>query len=155
MTFTLLSADICIDELIKAEGNYNLAAEKLGLQTAEFVASIAADQYSLDKLNRALSTLTLLQNFKLSRQTALIIGESLATMENKDLNKLFAQLTQTVVTLASLNQQASQINAFEQLMRELPPDARRALMVVRNQPPPKQIVTNNNMNFDDDVEETG
>lgn len=147
---TLLPAQICVDALVAAEGNMNLAAERLGVKQHTLVASIAADPTAQSNLNAQLRALTTLHTFDSLRLAKVLIGDMMAEMEPDTFAKFYVQLVQQVGTLTDDKTSTQNINITEVVMKMLPPNARDALMRLVSAADPAQPALSSPL--DDDAE---
>lgn len=140
---TLLPAEICIEAVIQAGGNTRLAAERLfgpasPNALANLTASIAQDPLAIGRLNEQLRTLTMLQAFDSLNATKVGLDNMIAELKPAEYVKFYLALT-TVVTqltaapppsIANGSASANPALIAEQLLNQLPPQARRAFMTL-------------------------
>lgn len=125
---TLLPADMCVDALVAAEGNSNLAAERLHITPQVLVASIAQDPSAQASLNSQLRTLTTLMTFDTMRLAQAVVGEMMSNMEPGEFAKFFTDLTRQVTALTDSHETTQNINVSEVALKMLPPHVRAAVL---------------------------
>lgn len=131
----LLPAEQCIEALIIAGGNVHLAAERLfgpgANGPAMLTASIAQDPLALESLNAQLRTLTTLQAFDALHEARVLLPSVLAELEPKDFANYYLKLVQSMREFTEPSDApTSPGDALARLINLLPPDARRAFMVL-------------------------
>lgn len=124
---------ILISEILKADGNIRLAAERLNIHPDEFKEIITSDPSTADTYSRQvrlLITTKLLETIGLVQQSLIA---SLPDLEPADMAKLYTSLIEKVESLTHPNK-ASQDSGPETLLRLLPPDTRAVVMRLIEEP---------------------
>lgn len=137
----ILPAHICVEELVKAEGNSALAAERLGVSAATLVASIAQDPTAASALNSQLRTLTTLMAFDTLRSAKALMDGMLVDMDPGDFARFFGSMIQTVNSLTTEANPTQDINVQEAILNKLPPAERRALLTLMQPVSPPSAAT--------------
>jgi len=140
---TILPAETCIEAVIQAGGNTRLAAERLfprqNNALANLTASIAQDPLATSRLNDQLRTLVTLQAFDTLNATKVGLDMMIAELKPTEYVKFYLALTTVVTSLtapfanaanAADVQAANPALIAEQLLKLLPPQARRAFMTL-------------------------
>lgn len=140
----LLPAEDCIEALIVAGGNVHLAAERLfgpgSHGPALLTASIAQDPLAIQALNAQLRTLTTLQAFDALHEARVLLPAVLQELEPKDFANYYLKLVQSMREFTEpTDAPATPGDALARLINMLPPDARRAFMVLVDTPPPTLV----------------
>jgi hypothetical protein len=124
----MLPVEQCIDALVSANGNSALAAERLGINSTELIASIAADPSGIDILNARLRVLATVNTYDTWRQSKMLIDSAMIDMEAADLGKFYTNLLQQVTALTDAHTTTANVNIHEHVLQSLPPEARNALV---------------------------
>lgn len=124
----MLPVEQCIDALVGANGNSALAAERLGINSTELIASIAADPSGIDLLNARLRVLATVNTYDTWRQSKMLIDSAMVDMEAADLGKFYTNLLQQVTALTDTHTTTANVNIHEHVLQSLPPEARNALV---------------------------
>lgn len=138
------TATDAISQVLLAEGDLNLAAERLfgyqegGRAKAQLIALLAEDPSTQQDLQRMLRTLAMLQAFQTFKDTALVVSETLdridanarATFMNR-LAQTIAVLTDDHTTTSNTNSTSLSVSLTEQVMKSLSPDVQQAIRALQ------------------------
>jgi hypothetical protein len=136
-----IQATNVIYELTRAEGNLNLAAERLHITPGQVVAVIASNPITSNSLYDQSRVSILLSMMDLLNQVKIALTNSLSDIAPYDLSKTYTSLIQSITTLSKLSIETAgtgaaanngpvQGNAAAELLRFVPPDIRRILEAV-------------------------
>lgn len=144
------TAQDAVREIIKAEGDLDLAGERLfGPKPlhpdrnylparARLVMLVAEDPQAVADLQKHLRTLTLLQAYQSARLVGISVDGSIQNQKPEDLVRLYNVLLTNVATLTDDHTQTQNLNAQlsvgDALMANLPPEIKEALRVVMMEP---------------------
>jgi hypothetical protein len=127
---TGLDASDALMQIIRANGNINLAAERLRTTPGELTAVIAQDKVASTLLNEQVRVSTLLSIFHLVNLTKVTLEAVLPDLEPNDVSKTFASLVDAISRITEKQQQVNNVNVNEFIMRSLPPKVRKALVSI-------------------------
>jgi hypothetical protein len=135
-----IKATNVIYELTRAEGNLNLAAERLHITPGQVVAVIASNPVTAASLYDQSRIAILLSMMDLLNQVKIALISSLSDIAPYDLSKTYTALIQSITTLSKLSIETSAngananngpvqngANAAAELLRFIPPHVRRIL----------------------------
>jgi hypothetical protein len=138
-----LTAQDAISAIVAAEGNLDLAAERLfGFEEgtnsrAQLIALLAEDPTAHANLQRTLRTLSLMEAFATFKEVALSVRGTLDTLEPHARSRLLKQLLDSIAILTddhtqNINSQSTRLNLSltEAVYKSLPPDVQQALKVI-------------------------
>lgn len=131
-----LTSTIAVDALIGANGDADLAAERLHVPKQVLIAAIAADPLAHDSLAKQLRTLALLGTYEMLDLSRVAYTASIPELEPKQLARTVIALAALVAQLTDTHTQTSNVNITEVVLRMLPPDAREALKLLAQNPNP-------------------
>lgn len=125
-----------LDALVWAQGRPAVAAERLGLQSADsLLAAIVTDESQADRLRTVMRSFAMLRLLGLAEQMEDELMGRLEGMDNPTIVKLFTGVLQLadLMTRGS-NAAGGQLNVDprEALLKYLPPEVRGALRVIQS-----------------------
>src|SRR3972149_10505675 len=120
----------CIDAIVKAQGNLNLAAERLHISPSTLTLIISQDPQGYESLQRQLRILTLLSSSMMLHVAQIALQTSIADLTPFEASKTYLSLLDSIQTFTDPHTQTqnSNVNITEVVMRMLPPSARQALL---------------------------
>lgn len=141
------STQEAIDAVINAEGDLDLAAERLygyhegqNLKT-RLVALLSRDKTATSDLQRALRTLTMLQTFQSLKLTGVVVDASLEKLDAEARTRFYTALITALQSLTDDKTQTINANSTstslsmsmsEQVFKDLPPAVQQALKVLQS-----------------------
>lgn len=123
-----LTSDVAIREIVKADGDILLAAERLAIPKEELVAVIASDPSATGILNSQLRTLALLMTFESARMASVTLNTSIGELEPKDLASTSIKLIELISKLTDDKTTTQNINVTEHIMRTISPKYQQAVL---------------------------
>lgn len=138
-----LSSRDAIAELVLANGDLNLAAERLyGTATAapRLVALIAGDMSAPAMLAAQMRTLATINMFATLNKVQAELDGRIGNMEPYELSKTYTTILDKVLQATDNHESTQNINVQEVILSILPPEAREALkQLVSDSPAPAVI----------------
>lgn len=125
-----ITSDTCINAIVQASGNRQLAAEKLGITTQSLINMIASDPTATDLLNRQLRALTTISTFEtLMSLTQVMCGLS-TEFEPGDIVKAVTSLTDMMQKLTDSKETTQNVNIVDNVYKMVPPEVKKALLTL-------------------------
>lgn len=125
-----ITSDTCINAIVQASGNRQLAAEKLGITTQSLINMIASDPTATDLLNRQLRALTTISTFEtLMSLTQVMCGLS-TEFEPGDIVKAVTSLTDMIQKLTDSKETTQNVNIVDNVYKMVPPEVKKALLTL-------------------------
>lgn len=130
-----ISAEKALHALVYSQGSPALAAERLGLQSADtLLAVIVTDETAHEKMRQIMRGFTMLKLLGVAATLEDTLFERLDELDARDVAKLFTSVLQLADLMTRANQTVTPANpadAREQLLRSLPAPIQRAFRVVQ------------------------
>lgn len=128
-----LTAAEALAALMRAGGNQRLAAEKLGVNTAELISAIASDPGAINTAQSYAKTLLVLQTLDNMQLAGDAFRAALTEMDPKDVGRSYTDIAKLLADLTDDKTSTLNINQTELVMRLLPSDVKDAVLRVVQQ----------------------
>lgn len=139
-----LDPQTALRALVHAQGQPALAAERLGLRSADdLLAVMVLDETIHDQMRQVMRAFLMIRLLGVANTLEQEVLGRLDELDAKETGRLFA----SIITLADLLTKSTQsnstvdINVQQTVMRMLPPDVRRAFQIVTSQDPELALET--------------
>lgn len=123
-----------LDALVWAQGKPAIAAERLGLQSADsLLAAIVLDDALQDRLRTVMRSFALIRLLGVAESLEDILMERIEQLDNASIAKLFTNVLQLADLMTRGSNAAgatSNVDPREALLKQLPPEIRGALRVI-------------------------
>ena len=130
-----LSSQEACDALVLRNGDMSLAAADLNVSTGQMMAALAQDQANVAYLNNMMRTIMLMDAAATFKAGSEFVRTAFEDMKPEDALKGLAALATVIERLSDNHTSTSNLNltargSFEHIMREMPPEVRRSLLVL-------------------------
>jgi hypothetical protein len=120
------NADPYITELMVADGNIALAAERLHIKPAQLLYEIARDPSSQQLIDSYLRLYSSIKTFQMIGEAQLILMQTVSQLEPAQAARHFTSLLTAIEALTrrsqTTNQTTNNVNLFETALKRLPPE---------------------------------
>jgi hypothetical protein len=112
-------------ELVLADGNINLTAERLKITPPQLISLLS--ETDLARLNMQIKAVVAIRSFSLLNKLQIALETALADLEPKEMAKAYTALLSTLPNLLPSNQQQVRPPTIKDILSALPPEVQEAM----------------------------